>query len=300
MNTKLLPRMINCLTPGRFQVPIQLFHTEFANNEIQSAYVISPASQKISLTPSDREIHLVHFSDPSDVSDRVIQKLNGLGWQIKNHTLPITGLQPKSLVLVLDELYVSTLLNISEKQWRCFQYLIEQNCKILWVTKGSQFEVTLPNNALVHGLARTLRAEDVRLSVITLDVESDSSPGSCNAIHQMLEHIKSSIQLVPQESEFAERRGVIHVSRVLPDYPINQAENGNLYGTKPRVQSLHDHASCVRLVSKHTGSLDSLQYEVIDIKETPLQEGFVEVDIHAASLNFKVPMTLYVFLSDIY
>ncbi len=200
--------------------------------------------------------------------------------------LPFSTLQPQRTVLVLDELEYPVLAGTSTEQWHALQHLIDRGSRILWVTTGSQLEVTKPNNALIHGLTRTLRAEDPSLIMITLDVESSSG---CEAtIHLVLKQMQALMRPGAIDMEFVERRGVIHISRLLPDNPINKAERNNICGTDPHMQPLHSHKSCVRLICERVGTLDSLQYVEVSTDEIPLEDGFVEVDIYVASLNFKV------------
>ena len=254
-----------------------------------SGYLTFDTPQDVRLPIFDRHINLVHFgSDNEETISVAKEALANYGWQITDHFLPFSSIQPDSTVIVLDELHSPVLQTITTEQWDGLQHLIHRNSKILWVTTGSQLEVTRPDNALIHGLARTLRAEDPSLVIMTLDVGSSSSAGALATIHRILEQIKAPQRSTQIESEFVERHGIVHISRLLPDTPLNQAERDHTFGAKLRLQSLHDHKSCVRLISQRVGTLGSLHYTEVSTDEIPLEDGFVEVDIHAASLNFKV------------
>lgn len=277
---------------GGFQDPLQIFFDiEQVSGMTGPASVTLATSRNTGFSQPDH-ISLVHFSTNTETDGGIKQELTELGWQITDHLLPFTSVEPNSTVLVLDELRSPILSNVSTEQWQALQFLIQQRSRILWVTMGSQLEVTKPENALIHGLARTLRAEDPSLVLITLDLESSSGTETVATIHRTLEYIKTPIPQTQIETEFVERRGIVHISRVLPDNLINDAESR---GAEARLQSLHDHKSCVRLVSDGVGTLDSLHYTEVSSGEIPLEDGFVEVDIHAASLNFKVVAARYVF-----
>jgi hypothetical protein len=90
------------------------------------------------------------------------------------------------------------------------------------------------------------------------------------------------------ENEFVERRGVIHVSRILPDDLINRAKDEDISGAEPQLQSLHDRDSSVRLRCERLGNIDSLHFAEVSATELPLKDDCVEVEIFAAGLNFKV------------
>lgn len=149
-------------------------------------------------------------------------------------------------------------------------------------------EVTNPNGALIQGFMRTVRAEDPTLNLVSLDVESLLGKATVSSIDRVLQRMKSSGLSQQPEAEYVERRGILYVSRVVPDSPMNQAEKGNTYGGELILKPLHEQKACVRLISTQTGSLDALRYVEVSKEELPLPDGFAEVDIHAASLNFKV------------
>lgn len=211
-----------------------------------------------------------------------------LGWQIEEHFAPFPNLQPKRTVLILDELSSPLLTRIAHDQWQKIKDLISAEHKILWMTSGSQLEVTNPDDALIHGLSRVIRAEDPSISLTTLDVETSSGPETITAIDCALKYITSSTTKTQTETEFVERRGILHVSRVLPDDKINRAEKEDRHGAAPQLKNFHESETCIRLRCERLGTLDSLQYCEVSDKELTLRDDFVEVEIFAAGVNFKV------------
>lgn len=148
-------------------------------------------------------------------------------------------------------------------------------------------KVTHPELGLFFGTSRTLLSEYPTHLIMCLDVESNSSTASLEAIPTALEHINSVDDLARVDSEFVERDGMYHISRVVPDDPINQAEKDDKEGPELTPEIIHGHESTIRLISKRPGTLDALMYtEVPD--EPLLADDEVEVDIQAAALNFKV------------
>jgi hypothetical protein len=146
--------------------------------------------------------------------------------------------------------------------------------------------VTHPEHALFFGTARSLHGEDPTVMVMALDVESGTGAPGLAAIGAALMHLTSVHTLENVDYEFVERDGMIYISRIIPEKLINQSESDSTFGPELKVQSLHSHPSTVRLISTRTGTLDSLQYA--EIPTDVLEERDVEIEIHAAALNFKV------------
>lgn len=163
------------------------------------------------------------------------------------------------------------------------------------MTAGSQYEVSNPQAALFHGLARSARAEDPALILKTLDVESGSSCASAEAIHKVLLSLENLTPRDRSENEYCERHGMIYTSRILPDGPINQAENDSISGAVTQLQLLHSNQSVIRLQCERVGALESLHFSEVSMEE-PLKEDFLEVEIYAAGVNYKVSSDLTAFL----
>lgn len=192
-------------------------------------------------------------------------------------------------ILVLDDMTSPVLPTISGGQWKALQDLINSGHRILWVTVGSQFEVSNPQNALFHGLARSLRAEDPDLVLKTLDVESGSGCETPNAINRILLSFQTPTLHDIFETEYCERRGILYTSRILLNDVLNQAECDDSSGAVLRLKPFHGNSSCVRMQCERTGVMDSLHFSEVSTTEIPVQDGFVEVEIYAAGLNYKVP-----------
>lgn len=234
-------------------------------------------------------IHIAHFTHEHHSASTIANDLVSFGWCVEHHNLPFLNLQPGCTTLVLEDPSSELLSNMTEDNWEGINHLFSQEHKVLWVTVGSQMEVTNPNGALVQGLLRTVRAESPTLDLVSLDVESIAGSSALAPINRILQKLTYSSKGVQQaEAEYVERRGVLYISRVLPDSTLNRAEKDRTYGAETIMKPLHEMDTCVRLISKQPGSLDALGYVEICSEEIPLAEGFAEVDIHAASLNFKV------------
>jgi NADPH:quinone reductase-like Zn-dependent oxidoreductase len=246
-----------------------------------------------------RAVFLVRLcSTADDITSEFITRLKNKKWTFTEIQLDggllAEQLPAKSTVLILDEISQPVLATATKDQWESIQVIIRKECNILWVTKGSQMEVRNPHHAVCHGVFRTVRAEEPLLRLITLDVESltmECLSDSVDSIDDCLEELnKQSFKGVgPMECEFAERGGLLHVSRVLPDEGINRVkiEDGPS-GVPPVMVDFHTSDSTIRMAAERLGSLDALQfYEVNPNEAARLQRDDVEIEIFASSCNYK-------------
>ena len=255
---------------------------------VSSAY-LAIADQSDDMTSSStKSVNIVRLVKGTKINLDVETALGQFGWKVIQHeSCSYPKFQTESTVVILDELSSSLLSTITDEQWQGIKHLMNQGCKILWVTEGSQYKITKPNNALVHGFFRTIRAEDPSLSLTTLDVESGRGPAAIIAIDRVLRFLQKPAPKVHLESEFVERGGILHINRVRADNLINEVKIQETKGAEPVVKSLHDLDTVAMLRAERLGTLDALQFSEITPAEVPMKENHVEVEIYAAGLNFK-------------
>ncbi|KAK6856599.1 hypothetical protein PG995_006786 [Apiospora arundinis] len=199
----------------------------------------------------------------------------------------ISTVPSKAKVIVLDELRSQVMSTLDGDQWALLQGLIAKECDILWVTSGAQFSVAQPTRALTSGLFRTVRNETPFLRIINLDTEGAIGNATNEAISRCLELLDEPDNDYPRDSEFVERGGNLHISRVLPDSALNAASEDGSVGKHARLTSLATATSTIRLQAGRVGNLDSLQYSEVTDGPAPLPAGFVEIQVMVAGVNFK-------------
>lgn len=256
------------------------------SNVLRSVTIATAKSNAVQVAPTNR-VNIVRFSSSTPATQKIEDGLKRIGWKIAVHTAPFESLESKSTVLVMDELSSALLPTIREDQWEGIKTLTQSGSRVLWVTEGSQLDVTEPNRAMAHGLFRTVRAEDPSVSVTTLDVESASGTKTLGVIDSVLRSLQQPPPKTHVENEYVERGGVISVCRILPNNIVNHAEKEDRQGADLQVRDLHEAETCIRLQCERLGTVDSLCYSEVDSAELPLPDGCVEVEIAAAGLNFK-------------
>jgi len=212
--------------------------------------------------------------------------LQEAGWAVLESPRPLEDIKPKSTVLIQDELFMPVLKSVSNAQWDSLKYLVSQGCKILWLTQGSQMNVTTPDNALIHGMFRTIRQEDTSLRLMTLDVHASNDPATIQAVANVLEVLDGTPSKIFVDNEFVERNGIIFVNRIVPDKLVNQfKEDESGGGAQPVIKSLRSVQGVANLRAERLNSLDALHYT--ESPQMSVENGRVEIEIIAAGLNPK-------------
>ncbi|WYZ35337.1 hypothetical protein EsH8_I_001613 [Colletotrichum jinshuiense] len=247
----------------------------------------------------DRDVILVGLcSENIDIVAAAAAKLKEKGWNISEahlkSGLELEQLPPKSTVLVLDEVSQPVMATATEGQWKAIKTVIQRECNLLWVTQGSQMEVTAPLKSVCHGVFRTVRAEEPLSCLNTLDVESatmENLDTMVSTIETSLNELKSrrSSTTPPAEYEYAERGGILHISRVWLDDGLNQVKlEDSPGGLSPVMVDLHASKSTIRMAAERLGSLDALQFYEVDGSESEeLGPDEIEIELFASSCNYK-------------
>lgn len=238
-----------------------------------------------SVTLSDgRAAHVVHFEKPSTEKKALISSLSGLGLSVTQHTELTAEVPEGSTVVVLDEVFTPVISRVRDEQLAMLQELFRRRCRLLWVTSGGHMTVTNPEHSLFVGILRSLLAENPTCLVMTVDVESPTSTSSAHAILQTMRHLETVGDVEFVDREWVERGGVAFVSRVVPNSAINRAEETDKTAAEPVVKHLFRNGPVTRLINTRVGTLDGLVFAEV---EDPVGPRDVEVEIHAAALNFK-------------
>ena len=235
------------------------------------------------------KVSLVNFVDRNSIEPEIVQILTARGWRVSSKKSAAVESLTESPVLVLDTFETPLLSRLDADQWSSLKSLISSGRKILWITQGSQFKMCNPHGALFLGFARSARSEDPVLVLKTLDIDPKVNPGSFDAIERMLRLVETDTHVMHQrEHEYCERNGIIYISRLLADDIHGQEGHNHNQGRALRPQPFHGNTDCVRLHCEQLGVIDSLTYSQTSGGSMPLEDGFAEVEIYAAGVNYKV------------
>ncbi|KAJ5773670.1 hypothetical protein N7457_008566 [Penicillium paradoxum] len=260
-------------------------HVAFDDDKEFAGLILARVQGEVDCTSKDLSIY--QFGKPSKSAVEVIDALKEHGWNVTTYDAEDDTANEAKRVLVLDELDTALLPTLSSEHWESLKSLLALNKRVLWVTKGSQGAITSPDKAMIHGLGRTVRAEDPLVQFTTLDVSGTSIEATVDSVESILEQLGRPEIFHHVESEFIERDGLIHINRIQPDDEVNAVATETFQGSEPITQSLHDSPNMIRLRCERVGTTDSLMYAEVAPYELPLDDNKVEVEVYAAGLNYK-------------
>ncbi|PYH83208.1 reducing type I polyketide synthase [Aspergillus uvarum CBS 121591] len=222
-----------------------------------------------------------------EASSKILGHIVQSGWNIQK-VADLSTLGEGQVVLILDELVSPIMFHPEAKHWDTLkQIILQKQSKILWVTAGAHLNVTNPNTAAVNGFFRTVRAEEgVRL--VNLDVEHPAGDATGSAIVSCLDVLRQpEVAGSPLDSEFVERGGVLQVSRLLPNWEITKLQGHHPSDRKTEVLDIHAHDTLIHMGAERLGDLDSIHYHEVTAEPVELEDGYIEVEVYAAGLNYK-------------
>ena len=194
----------------------------------------------------------------------------------------------KALVVCLLELEEDLLDNVTEATWTTVKTMCLTAKQLLWVTEGAGLHPKRPEVSKVTGLSRSVCSERGQQLFHTLTVENScTGPNVVDFTFRVLKKVLTSDD--PQlESEFVEASGMIHVGRAVPDGALNDAIELGISRRGQIVEKIGEHPKRpLRLTIDSPGLLDTLHFFEDDCMSRSLGDDEVEVEVFAASLNFK-------------
>ena len=182
--------------------------------------------------------------------------------------------------------------NINEVEWTSFKEAVINAKGTLWVTLNCTLSAQDPIRALVKGLGRAIRSENLDAHFIELALSSKLPDD------QVISHIVKVYRasLRPHEglleSEFLERDGRLCIGRVAEATEPNLRIHNATQQRKPLLQSYSGRSGrALGLQIGLAGLLESLYFDDDLLHEKPLGPTEVEIAVKAAGVNFKDVLT---------
>ncbi|KAL4902087.1 hypothetical protein BDW74DRAFT_187059 [Aspergillus multicolor] len=240
-------------------------------------------------SPNSRtEVALITGGAASSQSASEVESVfAGRDYAVNRTTLSLHPSKGRFIVSLLD-VEGSPVSDWTNDTYQELQRFVEHagDFQILWVTRPTSHACSDPRYGLIHGLARTLRKEQL-IDISILEVATNNHIAGARAVIAVCEKIQKSRATTSEnlEYEFALVDGEVKVGR---------------YSWTPTAERLMRPARPDRyrqLTLTTYGLLDTLHW----IEKEPqrlLEPGQVEVEIHYAALNLKDMMTAMGFLEN--
>ncbi|PYH93849.1 KR-domain-containing protein [Aspergillus ellipticus CBS 707.79] len=168
-------------------------------------------------------------SELYNTSGQVLVRMNNgrcVNFQAKTRTESLEELSPgtipeKSILVPTLELRDPLLAVMDEYEMTCLKICSERASIILWLSNGNWLGGKRPEFAPALGLSRCLILGQPSLKFAILNIDHISGPSSYKTSENAVRILHQLIHHETSEFEFAQKEGVLHISRWEPDEPLN-------------------------------------------------------------------------------
>lgn len=257
--------------------------------------VIIPRSPRETST-SNTDILIIAEKGDSGVSVKHLQKLlSEVPLNVEVTTFARANPEGRTCI-VLSELQPSVLAHPDTKTFDILKQIFLQSAGVLWVSRGgATIATTNPDASLVLGFARTARSEGGVDPIVTLDLDGGnpvSGDMAAGIIFELLRYRFLLGKSSGEDTEFAERDGILCISRVVDNPRLNEtiaalqddhAVSEQVFGQLNRliraaVATVDDGSEMVRFVDDTTRPAELLPgYVAIEVKAIGLDEKDAQV-----------------------
>ncbi|KAF2871202.1 hypothetical protein BDV95DRAFT_443995, partial [Massariosphaeria phaeospora] len=187
------------------------------------------------------------------------------------------------LVVFLPEVERSIIQNLEESSYDTLKASVASG-RLLWVTRSQSDPEALPDQNMIMGLARALRAEKqtrtfARIGLQNVDDTGASAATICEALKKLV---------TPQdvrEIEYEIKDDTFHIPRLMEVSWLDRKIHSKIH-PQERYQKIGQ-SPPLSLTIASPGMLDTLQWVADEEYEKPLAPGEVEVEVRAIGLNFR-------------
>ncbi|KAF3915792.1 hypothetical protein ABW21_db0200706 [Orbilia brochopaga] len=187
----------------------------------------------------------------------------------------------------------SALISTSDPEFNRIKVLVEQASCLFWITNGDLLRGRSPNHGLAFGLSRAIMMEQPSLKFIVYDIDDMTANTQLSAqnILYILKRVSSVV-----DTEYIEKKGVVHISRFVPDDKLNEAFRlaqgamtvktplSSIWQSQQAISS-EAQGTCAQLSIKTPGQFDGLFFK--EIPTPVLKSDQVQVSVWAVGLNAK-------------
>lgn len=224
------------------------------------------------------------------------QKLADVSWVRKAGSHDLDALSKAGLdlsstrIISLLEIDQCFLGNITGPQFEALKKISLDSKTVLWVTRGGNPGASNPAAEIAVGFSRSLCSERGDQAFVTLSLDTEALDEGVDHMLRLLQHFhKAGSQRTESESEYSVQNGLIHIPRIVPQKTVNQTLASRSKLPEKQTFTLGQEISKPRigLTIQQPGLLDTLYYTEIIPSSDELKDGEVEIEVKAASLNFR-------------
>ncbi|KAJ2995621.1 hypothetical protein NUW58_g1225 [Xylaria curta] len=244
------------------------FFTATLGKENTSGEVVA-ATKEVQIIFRDDDIEL------ESLINSITSHFENQGYRVTMAQIDDANLRVAENVLMLADIARPLLVDITESEFHGLQKITNGAKNLLWITAGGIMDGTSPEYNMTAGLTRSLRSEQVTLSIVTVDFDPRyGSVSSARIARIMRNYVEDGIK----EKEYCIKDGLAYISRLGFDDAMNAkycVDETNLH------QTLFDPAD--PLVGKIQSG--KVVFEVDSRVKQALGDDYVEVQVRASGLN---------------
>jgi hypothetical protein len=174
--------------------------------------------------------------------------------------LRVAEIPQRSKIIVTAEMEGPLLTRMNSDELAAVQYLVKHASSAVWVTNGGLYDGIDPEMSLASGFAKTLMNEQpsFRLSCFDIDpLETNLARSAAFILDQHMRHQDEKNSEI--EMYLAEKRGLVYISRFLPDDVENSTFERR---TNPIAEpGKFQRSSSLELDFQTVGQIDSFYYK---------------------------------------
>ena len=197
------------------------------------------------------------------------------------------------LCFFLPELEASFLAEMDAKQYSRLRKLTTSRNGLFWLTKKGGLFVDDPESCLVTGFQRCLRSENPSFTFVTLAIDKTESPAHVtDMVVKVFQQTLFPTMNKVVERSFAEKDGVLHISRMIEANYLNSSVAAKASIRKAQPYQIPQRSICaltLQIVSP--GLLDTLQFQDDPVYDVEIGPDEVEIQVKSTGLNFLELMT---------
>ncbi|KAF1961788.1 hypothetical protein CC80DRAFT_500152 [Byssothecium circinans] len=230
---------------------------------------------------------IVIASEKSETQNHLAQEVKKI---LEREARDVSVLSPKQTAAIdlhhrqcisLLETDTSFFESIGDEDWVWFKNVLSNAQGFLWVTRGGTLSESTPSRALVKGLGRAIRSENVDAHFIELALQSETAEE--RAISHIVQVYRQSLHLHEgqRESEFIEHDGHLCIGRVAEATSLNWKLHQAMGHRHPKLQAYGSRQNrALKLTIGTPGLLETLCFDD-ELNEAPLGPEDVEIDVKA-------------------
>ena len=233
---------------------------------------------------SKKKVSVVLIEQTAEPSPfgRAIMELTQTVW-ITLAAVTASTIPDGASVVVALELQNSFLSKMNEEEMIQLQIIVKRSSTIVWLTGANPIAGTRPELGLVSGLSRAIMLEHPALRFCTFAAGDVVSNLDVTAKHTLSLLVGNDTEAFPDDFEFYQHDGLLHVSRIVPDDCLNERFR-NAMGRTAVNAPLKDSLPAQIKIGIDGGAIPT-KFEQINPDSTPLPADYVEIDVKTVGIE---------------